>query len=198
MSGSRTPLGRGVTGRSAGHGRAVTVAALVALVGVATAACTGGGAPTPPPTVQAPSMTTLPEGGGTVTVDRLEPPVSSPADVTRLLVDHAEGIFWSGSAEPGTAFPPRVGQRYQLTGRCLPATTGGTLVVDVLGPGKGGAAGAPSQPMSGARVATITVPCDGTESRLDLRNLPSGSGELMVTEATTQVATGWVVLTRGS
>ncbi|MGO4661278.1 hypothetical protein AB4Z14_05375 [Terrabacter sp. 2TAF16] len=52
--------------------------------------------------------------------------------------------------------------------------------------------------MSGPRVATLTVPCDGTEVRLDLRSLPAGSGELMVTEATSQVATGWVVLTRSS
>jgi hypothetical protein len=143
-------------------------------------------------------MTTVPEGGGTVTVDRLEPPVQSPADVSRLLVSNADGIFWSGTAEPGRAWPVRAGKRYLLKGRCLPATTSGTLVVDVLGPGEGGAAGAPSQPKSGPRVATITVPCDGTEARLDLRALPAGSGEFMVAEPTSQVATGWVVLTRMS
>jgi hypothetical protein len=116
--------------------------------------------------------------------------------VARLLVNDADGLFWSGSKEPGAAAPVRAGKRYALLGRCLPATAGGTLVVDVLGPGEGAAAGAPSQPMSGRRVATITVPCDGTEVRLDLRKVPAGSGELMVSEATRQVATGWVLLTR--
>ena len=174
--------------------RHVGVAAVAALVAGATSACTGAKVPTPRPTVEGPSFTTIPDGGGTVTVDRLEPPAQSPADVTRLLVSSADGLFWSGTSEPGRASPARAGQRYRLTGRCLPATTGGTLVVDVLGPGQGGSAGAPSRPMSGPRVATLTVPCDGTEVRLDLRSLPAGSGELMVTEATSQVAMGWVVL----
>jgi len=189
---------RGMTGSSVGPVGGVAVAAAAALVVGVTSACTGGSPQTPRPTVPAPSMTTIPEGGVTVTVDRLEPPVPSPADVSRLLVDNAEGLFWSGTTEPGKAAPARAGKRYLLKGRCLPATTGGTLVVDVLGPGEGGAAGAPSQPMSGPRVATITVPCDGTEVRLDLRGLPAGSGELTVAEATSQVAIGWVVLTRAS
>lgn len=186
---------RRVTRSSVRH---LGVAAAAALVAGATSACTDADAPTPRPTVEGPSFTTIPDGGGTVTVDRLEPPAQSPADVTRLLVSNADGLFWSGTSEPGRASPARAGQRYRLTGRCLPATTGGTLVVDVLGPGEGGSAGAPSRPMSGPRVATLTVPCDGTEVRLDLRSLPAGSGELMVTEATSQVATGWVVLTRSS
>lgn len=145
-------------------------------------------------------MTTIPDSltppEATVTVDRLELPAPGPSDVGRLDIRDADGLFWTGSSEPGPAAPVRAGKRYVLRGRCLPATAGGTLVVDLLGPGRGGAAGAPSQPMSGPVVATITVPCDGTEVRLDLGRVPAGSGDLMVSEATTQVATGWVLLTR--
>ena len=101
--------------------RRVGVAVAAALVAGATSACTGTDAPTPRPTVEGPSFTTIPEGGGTVTVDRLEPPAQSPADVTRLLVSNADGLFWSGTSEPGRASPARAGQRYRLTGgACRP------------------------------------------------------------------------------
>ena len=184
---------RAVTRSSVRH---VGVAAVAALVAAVTSACTAAKVPTPQPTVEGPSFTSIPQAE---TVDRLEPPVQSASDVARLLVRDADGIFWSGSGEPGRAAPVRAGQAYRLTGRCLPATAGGTLVVDVLGPpGKGAVDGAPSVAVPGDAVASITVPCDGTETRQDLRELPAGSGPLSVAERTSQVATGWVVLSRTS
>jgi len=45
-------------------------------------------------------------------------------------------------------------------------------------------------------VATFTVPCDGTQASLDLEGLAPSSGELIVAESTSQVAQGWVVLSR--
>jgi hypothetical protein len=183
----------GVTVRDVSSAAVTAVAALV-LVG--TTGCTSQGPPTPGPTVEQPSFTSIPQAR---TVDRLEPPVESASDVARLLVRDADGIFWNGSGEPGRAAPVRAGQAYRLTGRCLPATAGGTLVVDVLGPpAEGAVEGAPSVAVPGDAVATITVPCDGTETRQDLRDLPAGSGPLSVAERTSQVATGWVVLTRAS
>jgi hypothetical protein len=166
------------------------------LLGGALAACTAGTpAPAPTFTVDGPDMTTVPEGGAAVTADRLGLPPRSEDEVSRMQVRDAEGLFWNGSQETGQL--TRKGQRYRIAGRCLPATTGGRLVVDVLGPPEGGAVdGAPSEPMSGDPVATITVPCDGTEASLVLDTLPASSGALMVAEATRQVSVGWVVLTR--
>lgn len=140
-------------------------------------------------------MTTVPEGGGTATADRLDPPTQSGDELSRIVVRDAEGIAWDGSKE--TRSVTRKGQKYRLTGRCLPLTAGGTLVVEVLGPGSGGAVeGSPSQPVPGPPVAALTVPCDGTETSLELDRLPASSGELMVAEATSQVSVGWVVLSR--
>ena len=172
--------------------RVLVAGAAVLVVGVVSA-CTGAGAPTPRPTTPGSTFTTIADAG---TANRLVPPERSTSDVARLLVNDADGLFWRGSAEPGSSAPVRAGQQYRLTGRCLPATAGGTLVVDVLGPGVPRSDGRTPQPMSGLTVATITVPCDGTEARLDLPDLPVGSGELMVAEATRQVATGWVLLAR--
>jgi len=183
----------GVTGR---YVTTATLTAVAVLVVVGTTGCTSQAPRTPRPTAEGPSFTSIPQAE---TVDRLEPPVQSASDVARLLVRDADGIFWSGSGEPGRAAPVRAGQAYRLTGRCLPATAGGTLVVDVLGPpDKGAVDGAPSVAVPGDAVATITVPCDGTETRQDLRELPAGSGPLSVAERTSQVATGWVVLSRTS
>ncbi|GAA2486858.1 hypothetical protein [Terrabacter carboxydivorans] len=167
----------------------------VTVTGVA--ACTSG-ASAPRPTVEGPSMTSVPDGT-TVRLTELEMPPSSAAEVARLLVRDADGLFWSGSKEPGRPFPARAGGRYRLTGRCLPATAPGLLVVDLLGPDEPGAVdGAPSQPQTGKRVATVRIPCDGNATHLDLEAVPDGSGALSVAEATSQVATGWVVLTRTS
>lgn len=201
---SRSP-GRSGAGRPRGRLRRIAsaLAALatgaVAVTGVA--ACTSGD-PAPRPTVDGPSMTSIPDGStdaATVRLTELEMPPSSAAEVARLLVRDADGLFWSGSKEPGRAFPARAGGRYRLTGRCLPATASGVLVVDLLGPDEPGAVdGAPSQPESGKRVATVRIPCDGNVTHLDLEKVPEGSGGLSVAEATSQVADGWVVLTRTS
>jgi hypothetical protein len=140
-------------------------------------------------------VTAIPEGGGTVTADRLELPPPSEGEVSRLQVRDADGVFWNGSQDTGQL--TKKGHRYRIFGRCLPATKGGRLVVDVLGPPEGGAVqGAPSVPMSGVAVATFSVPCDGTEASLVLEALPESSGALMVAETTRQVSVGWVVLTR--
>jgi hypothetical protein len=172
-------------------------AAASVLVG-ATGACTSDTSSTSrpaPPTVDGPSMTTLPEGGGTVTADRLDPPKRAKGELSRIVVRNADGIFWDGSKE--TRSLTRKGQKYRLSGRCLPTTTGGRLVVEVLGPGGGGAVeGEPSQPVPGPPVAAVTVPCDGNEVTLDLDRLPVSSGELTVAETTSQVSVGWVVLSQ--
>lgn len=141
-------------------------------------------------------MTTVGDGGGaTVAVPRLAPPEHTDREVSRLIVRDAEGVFWDGTSEFGSSTTQ--GHAYRVTGVCLEATAGGTLVVDVLGPRSPGAkGGAPSQPMSGKTVATLTVPCDGRKVSLDLARLPASSGELMPTEATRQVSVGWVVLSR--
>ena len=172
--------------------RLALAAAAAVLVGMA-GACTNDTGRTSPPTVDGPSMTPVPDGGGTATADRLEPPKRTEAELSRIVVHSADGLFWNGSKE--TRSLARQGQRHRLTGRCLPLTVGGTLVVEVLGPGPGGAVeGEPSRPAPGPPVAAITVPCDGTEVSLDLVGLAPSSGELMVAEATSQVAQGWVVL----
>ena len=172
-------------------------AAASVLVGAA-GACTSDTSDTSrpaPPTVDAPSMTTLPDGGGTVTADRLDPPKQAKGELSRIVVRNADGIFWDGSKE--TRSLTRKGQKYRLSGRCLPTTTGGRLVVEVLGPGGGGAVeGEPSQPVPGPPVAAVTVPCDGNEVTLDLDRLPVSSGELTVAETTSQVSVGWVVLSQ--
>ena len=177
--------------------RVVTVGVCVLLGGVL-AACTGGSARTPAPTatVDAPSMTSIPERGGeTVTVrDVLRRPEPTKGDVSHIEVRDADGLFWDGGLE--TVDLTRRGRSYRLFGRCLPATTGGTLVVDVLGPGQG-AAGIPSTPeVSGPTVATLSIPCDGREASVDLSDLPASSGPLAVNGDTRQVEQGWAVLTR--
>lgn len=131
-----------------------------------------------------------------MTVPRLDLPAADDSDVTRLTVDMIDDTSGGSSTESGPAAPVRAGRPYLLTGRCLPRAAGGTLVVDVLGPGSGGAVGAPSQPEFGRAIASVTVLCDGTEARVPLPDLPAGSGELMVSGASRQVATGWAVLAR--
>ena len=170
------------------------------LLGASLAACTSGPLRTPAPaptgTLEGPSMTPVGDDGeATVTVPRLAPPERSDREVSRIVVRDADGVFWDGTSEFGASTTK--GHAYRVTGVCLAATAGGALVVDVLGPRTGGAkGGAPSQPMSGNKVATFTVPCDGRQVSLDLHRLPAGSGELMTTEATRQVSVGWVVLSR--
>ncbi|GAA5029657.1 hypothetical protein GCM10023258_26230 [Terrabacter aeriphilus] len=159
-------------------------------------ACTAGGAVSPGPALDAPSFTTIPERV-TVTVDRLEPPAPTDDEVARLEVNDADGDRYSGSSSTTGATSARADARYRLLGRCLRDQVGGRLVVSVLGPPRpGSTAGAPSNPLSGKRVATFTVPCDGDEARLDLPRLPARSGELTVSPATRSVSVGWVVLTR--
>lgn len=172
--------------------RGVAPLALVVVLG----ACTSAGALSPRPTSDVPSYTTIPDRA-TVTVDRLEPPAQTDAEVARLEVDDADGDRYSGTSSVTGTTSGRADARYRLLGRCLPDEVGGRLVVSVLGPPRPGAtAGAPSNPLSGKRVATFTVPCDGGEVRLLLPRLPARSGELTVSPATRSVSVGWVVLTR--
>lgn len=191
-SSARSDVGR--PPRPLRHVAAALVAGAVVVTGVS--ACTSG-APAPRPSVDGPSMTSVPDRA--TTSAELDMPPSSAAEVTRILVRDADGLFWSGSKEPGRAFPARADGQYRLTGRCLPSTARGVLVVDLLGPDEPGAVdGAPSQPETGKRVATVRIPCDGNATHLDLKAVPEGSGALSVAEDTSQVATGWVVLTRTS
>ncbi|WP_147062501.1 hypothetical protein [Terrabacter aerolatus] len=172
--------------------RIVALVAAMVIAGVA-GACTSDTGEAPRPTAEQPSMTPVPDGGGTSEV--LRPPEVTKDELSRIVVRNAEGLFWDGSKD--TRSVTRAGQRHRLTGRCLSLTAGGALVVEVLGPGTAGAVeGAPSQPAPGEPVASFTVPCDGTEASLDLPALTPSSGELTVAEATSQVAQGWVVLSR--
>lgn len=176
---------------------AAAAAAAAAVVVGSAAGCTGDPDGTARPTVDEPSMTSVPDGGATLTDDRLRPPEATEDELSRIVVRNAEGLFWDGSKE--TRSVTRKGQKYRLTGACLPLTTGGTLVVEVLGPGPGGAVeGEPSQPLPGPPVAALTVPCDGTEASLDLDRLPASSGVLEVAGPTRQVSQGWVVLSRAT
>lgn len=186
--------------------RVMELGACLLLSGVL-AACTGGsaGKPAPTATAGAPRMTSVLESGGhTVTVRAdLRRPEPAKGDVSRIDVRNADGLFWSGGLD--TIDLTRAGRTYRLFGRCLPATTGGTLVVDVLGPEEGAGArpstgtsgpGVSGPGVSGPAVATITLPCDGKEVSRTLTALPASSGPLSVNEATRQVEQGWVVLTR--
>lgn len=170
--------------------------ALVIGLGTVLGSCTGGTAVSPRPTADVPSFTTIPDRS-TVTVDRLEPPAPTDDEVARLEVDDADGDRYSGTSSVTGTTSARADARYRLLGRCLPDEVGARLVISVLGPPRPGAtAGAPSNPLAGKRIATFTVPCDGSESRLDLPRLPARSGELTVSPATRAVSVGWVVLTR--
>lgn len=182
--------------------RAIVSVGACLLLGTTLAACTSGPARTPAPaptaptaTPDGPSMTTIPDGrGSTVTADDLQRAPQPAGRVSHIEVRNADGLFWDGGLE--TVDFTRKGRSYRLFGRCLPATTGGTLVVDVLGPAEGAAGSRPTADMSGPVVATLTIPCDGSEASVDLTGLPASSGPLSVSEDTRQVEHGWVVLTR--
>ena len=97
----------------------LAVPAAGAVVGAGASACTPG-ASAPRPTVEEPSMTVIPDRA-TAAVDRLDSPPTSAAEVSRLVVRDADGIFWSGSAGPGRAFPAtrkrQSAEREALAGR---------------------------------------------------------------------------------
>jgi hypothetical protein len=130
---------------------------------------------------------------------RLDPPGRQVGEVSRLTVRAGEAGSFTGQSLPTGVTKGDV--RYRVTGRCLTGEDGedgnaGVLVVEVMGPARGGVDGAPSEPAPGAPVASARFACGAPVTSVDLPPLPAGSSELMPSRGTESVAVGWVVLSR--
>jgi hypothetical protein len=168
------------------------VASLAVVAGAG--ACTTGASRALRPAVDGPTFTTVAEAPP---VPRLDAPRPAKGEVSRLTVRiiDADGSFRGQATQQGTT---RAGQRYRLTGRCVSEGSGGVLAVDVMGPVRGGADGAPSEPLLGDPVASATFRCDEAQATVDLPPLPAGASEIMPNPRTGAVAAGWVVLSTAS
>ena len=166
---------------------------VVVVLGVAGAdsACTTGPGGSPRPGVEEPGFTTVAEGPVPV---RLDLPEKLPGEVSRLTVRLQGADGFTGSSTVTAVTLP--GERYRLTGRCVSQGAGGVLGVDVMGPVRGAADGAPSEPAPEGPVASVTFACDDRESSVLLPVLPAGSSDVVPNATTRSVAGGWVVLAR--
>jgi hypothetical protein len=167
-------------------GAAVTLA-------LALPACTSGAGTGAPHTPEAAALTTIAEARA---LPRLDPPGYQAGEVSRLTVRAGEAGSFTGRSLPTGV--TTVDARYRVTGRCLADGSGesgaGVLVVEIMGPARGGVDGAPSEPAPGAPVASARFPCGAAATSVDLPPLPAGSSELMPSQGTEVVAVGWVVL----
>ncbi|WP_323097269.1 hypothetical protein [Intrasporangium sp. YIM S08009] len=170
-------------------GRAASTIATALALAVGASACTSGPSLRAPATPQGPDFTSVAEA---TALPRLDPPARKAGELTRLTVRAGERGSFTGMSLPGGMTV--ADGRYRLTGRCLSDGSDGVLAVYVVGPGRGGADGAPSQPQPGDPVATASFMCDRPVSSVDLPRLPAGSSEVMVSAGTQSVAVGWVVL----
>ena len=166
-------------------------ASVGAAVGLALAlpACTSGSGTDAPRTQDAPTLTTVAEARA---LPRLDPPARLAGEVSRLTVRAGEAGSLTGRVRPTGV--TKVDVRYRITGRCLSDGDDGVLAVELLGPARGGADGAPSEPVPGTPVASARFPCGAAVTSVELPLVPAGSSELMPSQGTESVAVGWVVL----